>query len=130
MRLRRGLFGVGLALLREEFRTPRSPGSQAASTIRAVAGVARTVLGPDRLTSANGNQPYTLADDISCDWARFQDLTAVADAAGEDGERHRGALVAALELVYGVSAAASNRFAWLDTAGILGDVAARSPQPQ
>ena len=105
------------ARLRDALGTPRSPGSQAASTIWAVAGAARKVLGPDRLTSANGSQPYRLADDVSCDWLRFQELVNAA-AAGDD-ECRREALVAALELVQGVPAAASNRFTWLDTEGTL-----------
>ncbi len=109
------------ARLRDALGTPRSPGSQAASTIWAVAGAARKVLGPDRLTSANGSQPYRLADDVSCDWLRFQELVNAA-AAGDD-ECRREALVAALELVHGVPAAASNRFTWLDTEGTLAHVA-------
>jgi hypothetical protein len=108
------------ARLRDALGTPRSPGSQAASTIWAVAGAARKVLGPDRLTSANGSQPYRLADDVSCDWLRFQELVNTA-AAGDDERRE--ALVAALELVRGVPAAASNRFTWLDTEGTLAHVA-------
>jgi hypothetical protein len=87
------------------------------------AGAARRAIGPDLVPAASGNQLYLLSDKVSCDWTRFQALVGISRSAASDPERRREALVDALELVDGVPGLASRRFLWLDTEGVLSNIA-------
>jgi len=87
------------------------------------AGAARRAIGPELVPAASGNQLYLLSKEVSCDWTRFQALVGIARSAASDPERRREALVGALELVDGVPGLASRRFLWLDTEGVLSNIA-------
>jgi len=108
--------------LRDVLGTSRSRGSQAPKTVWTAASAARKALGPDRFPAAGGNQLYALGADVSCDWKRFEALVGVAEHA-DDPIVRKTTLTEALELVGGVPALASNRFTWLDTEGILTNIA-------
>ena len=84
---------------------------------------ARRAIGPDLVPAASGNQLYLLSKEVSSDWTRFQALVGIARSAASDPEHRREALVGALELVDGVPGLASRRFTWLDTEGVLSNIA-------
>jgi hypothetical protein len=111
------------ARLKETLGTPRSQASRSGKSVWTAAGAARRAIGPDLVPAASGNQLYLLSKEVSCDWTRFQALVGVARSAASDPERRREALVGALELVDGVPGLASRRFTWLDTEGVLSNIA-------
>jgi hypothetical protein len=109
--------------LKEMLGTPRSQASRSSKTVWTSAGAARRALGPDLVPAASGNQLYLLSKEVSSDWTRFQALVGTARSAASDPERRRDALVGALELVDGVPGLASRRFTWLDSEGVLSNIA-------
>jgi hypothetical protein len=109
--------------LKETLGTPRSQASRSGKSVWTAAGAARRAIGPDLVPAASGNQLYLLSKEVSCDWTRFQALAGIARSAASDSERRREALVGALELVDGVPGLASRRFLWLDTEGVLSNIA-------
>ncbi|MGD0345041.1 MAG: hypothetical protein ABSB55_08845 [Acidimicrobiales bacterium] len=109
--------------LKETLGTPRSQSSRSGKSVWTAAGAARRAIGPDLVPAASGNQLYLLSKEVSCDWTRFQALAGIARSAASDPERRRGALVGALELVDGVPGLASRRFTWLDSEGVLSNIA-------
>ena len=111
------------ARLKETLGTPRSQASRSGKSVWTAAGAARRAIGPDLVPAASGNQLYLLSKEVSCDWTRFQALVGIARSAASDPERRREALVGALELVDGVPGLASRRFTWLDTEGVLSNIA-------
>jgi hypothetical protein len=111
------------ARLKETLGTPRSQASRSGKSVWTAAGAARRALGPDLVPAASGNQLYLLSKEVSSDWTRFQALVGIARSAASDPERRREALVGALELVDGVPGLASRRFTWLDTEGVLSNIA-------
>lgn len=71
----------------------------------------------------SANHLYLLSERVTCDWTRFQALVDLARSSVSDLGRRREALVGALELVDGVPGLASPRFSWLDSEGILSNIA-------
>ena len=111
------LVAPGATRLRDALGTSRARGSRAEATIYKTAAEARRSLGPRLVPVAAGNQLYELAEQVSCDWNRFEELVAIAHRCDQPGQR-REALIEALALVDGVPAHASNRFIWLDDEGL------------
>ena len=111
------------ARLRAALGTPRSQASRSGKTVWTSAGAARRALGPDLVPAASANHLYLLSEQVTCDWTRFQALVDLARSAVSDPERRREALVGALELVDGVPGLASPRFSWLDSEGVLSNIA-------
>jgi len=109
--------------LKETLGTPRSQASRSGKSVWTAAGAARRAIGPDLVPAASGNQLYLLSNEVSCDWTRFQALIGIARSAASDPEHRREALVGALELVDGVPGLASRRFTWLDSEGVLSNIA-------
>ncbi len=111
------------ARLRAALGTPRSQASRSGKTVWTSAGAARRALGPDLVPAASANHLYLLSEQVTCDWIRFQTLVDLARSSASDPGRRRQALLAALELVDGVPGLASPRFSWLDTEGVLSNIA-------
>ena len=111
------------ARLRAALGTPRSQASRSGKTVWTSAGAARLALGPDLVPAASANHLYLLSEQVTCDWTRFQALVDLARSSVSDLGRRREALVGALELVDGVPGLASPRFSWLDSEGILSNIA-------
>jgi hypothetical protein len=111
------------ARLRAALGTPRSQASRSGKTVWTSAGAARLALGTDLVPAASANHLYLLSEQVTCDWTRFQALVDLARSSVSDPGRRREALVAALELVDGVPGLASRRFSWLDSEGILSNIA-------
>jgi hypothetical protein len=84
---------------------------------------ARRALGLDLLPTASGNLLYELSTEVACDWMRFRALVEIAKRSGIGRERARPALIQALALVDGVPGVVSRRFIWLDTDGLLAEIA-------
>jgi hypothetical protein len=111
------------ARLKEALGTARSRSSRSIKTVWNSAAQARRALGAEKVPLVSGNQLYELDRSVTCDWNRFRALVAGADREGTDTALRRGALVAALSLVDGVPALASQRFSWLDSEGTLNEIA-------
>jgi len=111
------------ARLRAALGTPRSQASRSGKTVWTSAGAARRALGPDLVPAASANHLYLLSEQVTCDWTRFQALVDLARSSVSDPGRRREVLVGALELVDGVPGLASPRFSWLDTDGVLSNIA-------
>jgi predicted RNase H-like HicB family nuclease len=106
------------AKLRDAIGTNRSRSSSSPKVVWNAVSEARRCLGPRLVPMSSGQQPYRLAEEVGCDWTRFQQLREVAKSS-ETEEQAIAALSEALELVEGIPAEDSNRFSWLDTEWLL-----------
>lgn len=108
----------GQPRLRDAIGTGRDA-SRAEKTVYNAASEARGALGTELLPVASGNEVYLLSGQVTCDWARFQQLKELAQ---RDGGTEGDALGEALALVEGIPALLTRRFGWLEEEGLLRDI--------
>jgi DNA-binding SARP family transcriptional activator len=107
--------------LRDALGSYRQDDSRASQTIWHAATQARKVLGADRIPRAINREHYTLAEDVTCDWTRFEVMAKIARAAELVGDHDRAieTLTEALGLVEGPPASETNHFSWLEREQLL-----------
>lgn len=107
--------------LRDALGSYRQDDSRASQTIWHAATQARKTIGAERIPRAINREHYSLADDVTCDWTRFELMARIARAAELVGDHDRAieTLTEALGLVEGPPASETNHFSWIEREQLL-----------